>query len=202
MDAEWQEAYYSWASSVLGVSPSRRIEYRKYRDRQHMGRLTGNFSTNGYADAASFTVHTVWPTDNHEVVHLYSLEWGMPVALFSEGFAVAHSTNPAAGDFRAKWNGTPVHDAARQLRASGRLIAIVELATTTSFRRFDANVTYPQAGSFVRFVIDREGLDRMKVLFSRLGANDPLDRVQSAVQDVYGQTLQTLEARWLDELGR
>lgn len=202
VDAEWQETYYVWASGALGVNPARKIEYRKYRDRAHMGRLTGNSSTNGYADAASFTIHTLWPTDNHEVVHLYSLEWGSPVALFSEGFAVAHSTNPATGDLRAKWNGTPVHDAARQLRAAGRLVTITELATTASFRRFDPNVTYPEAGSFVRFLIDREGLDRMKAIFGQLGANDSLDRVRAVVLTVYGRSLQDLETLWLDELAR
>lgn len=200
VDTVWEEAFYAWVVEALGAHPPKKIEYRKYRDRQHMGRLTGNSNTNGYADAAAFAIHTIWPTDNHEVVHLYSLEWGSPVALFSEGFAVAHSTNPLGGDLRAKWNGTPVHDAARQLRDAGRLVAIADLATTASFRRFDPNATYPEAGSFVRFLIDSRGLDRMKAIFGQLTADDTQARVEQVVSAVYGVSLSDLEAEWLNDL--
>jgi hypothetical protein len=202
VNAEWQETYYAWISRVLDVNPARKIEYRKYRDRQHMGRLIGNSSTNGFADAATFTVHSIWSTDNHEVVHLYSSEWGSNVALFSEGFAVAHSADPAAGDLRPKWHSAPVHDVARQLRAGARLIALTDLATTASFRRFDPDVTYPEAGSFVRYLIDAQGLDRMKATFGRLRPDDSLERVLAVVVAIYGRTLSELEAAWLDDLAR
>jgi hypothetical protein len=30
-------------------------------------------------------LHTIWPTDNHQVVPVYTAAWGFPVALFVEG---------------------------------------------------------------------------------------------------------------------
>ena len=50
---------------------TRRITYNKYFHRAHMGEVSGVSNTNVYADAASFAIHTIWPRDNHEVVHLY-----------------------------------------------------------------------------------------------------------------------------------
>jgi hypothetical protein len=197
IDVQWQEAYHLWATAALGVAPSRRIQYYKYRSRSHMGQIVGVSTTNAYADPVAYAIHTIWPTDNHEVVHLYSSAWGSPVALFSEGFAVAHHVNPVSGDFVPKWSGTPIHDLAGQFRRQGRLLRLGQIAHTSGFRQFDDGVTYPEAGSFVRYLIDARGLDAMKSLFSRLVAGDSADRVRQQVQAVYGVTLDSLEADWL-----
>jgi hypothetical protein len=197
IDVEWQEAYHRWATEALGVVIPRRIEYHKYRSRGHMGRIVGVSNTNAYADPVGYSIHTIWPTDNHEVVHLYSSTWGSPVALFSEGFAVAHQVNPVTGDFVPKWSGTPLHDLAARFRREGRLLQLNQIAHSNGFRQFDDGVTYPEAGSFVRHLIDMRGLDSMKALFSRLSANDSADRVRQQVQAVYGNALEDLEAAWL-----
>lgn len=50
-------------------------------------------------------------------------------------------TNPIGHDFVPRWNGTPVHDWARQFRQGGRPIPIANLLATSDFRTFDDNVT-------------------------------------------------------------
>lgn len=89
VDAGWQEAYHAWMIAQMGVMPPK-ITYNKYRDRSQMGMMTGHGNTNGYADPGAATVHTIWPTDNHETVHVVAGPWGFPVAMFVEGLAVAH----------------------------------------------------------------------------------------------------------------
>jgi len=143
------------------------------------------------------TVYSIWPFDAHEVVHVYSGPWGFPVALFVEGLAVAYTTNPAAGDFVAKWNGTPVHTAARQLRASGQLLPIASIAETAAFRAQNDLVTYPESGSFVRFLIDTEGVAQMRRLYGAMPNGASLAGVRSAFAQVYGYSLDEAEARWL-----
>lgn len=197
IDVQWQEAYHLWATEALGVVTTRRIQYNKYRSRGHMGQIVAVSNTNAYADPVGYSIHTIWPTDNHEVVHLYSSAWGSPVALFSEGFAVAHQVNPVRGDFVPKWSGTPLHDLAARFRREGRLLALTQIAHSNGFRQFDDGVTYPEAGSFVRYLIDSRGLEPMKAVFARLSANDSADRVRQQVQGVYGSTLGDLEAGWL-----
>jgi len=69
----------------------------------------------------------------------------------------------------AKWSGTPVHDLARRFRAQGQLLSIPSIAETAAFRARDEGVTYPEAGSFVRFLIDSEGIAPMRRLLARRG---------------------------------
>src|SRR4029450_3835589 len=58
-------------------------------------------------------------------------------------------------------------------------------------------VTYPQSGSFVRFLIDAEGIDAMRRLFGSMPSEAPLATVRSAFQNVYGYGLDEAESRWL-----
>ena len=196
VDPAWQEAYHTWAVAQLGVTPPP-ITYNKYRDRAQMGSLTGHGNTNGYAEPSLNVFHTIWPTDNHEVVHVYVGPWGFPVALFVEGVAVAHQTNPSAGDLVPKWSGTPIHGLARQFRVAGQLVPIVSIAESAAFRSRNAEITYPQSGSFVRFLIDAEGLPAMRRLYGAMSYDAPLSTVRAAFLNVYGFTLEEADARWL-----
>jgi hypothetical protein len=195
VDTARQEAYHAWAVAQLGVTPPR-VTYNKYRDRAQMGQITGHLNTNGYADPAAATVHIIFPSDNHEVVHVYAGPWGFPVALFVEGLAVAHQMNPAANDFTAKWSGTPIHELARRFRAQGTLVPIAQLAETAAFRARDDNVTYPEAGSFVRFLIDSDGIAAMRRLYGAMSNEAPLASVRGAFLGVYGYSLDEAEVRW------
>ena len=156
VDVQWQETYHRWAVEALDVTVPRRIRYNKYQSRAHMESLTGIGNTNGIAKADTFEIHTIWPRDNHEVVHLYSSVFGRPVALWTEGLAVAFQTDPAAGNLVPRWSGVALDDHARRFRADGRLIPIVELLTTSGFRQFDPDTTYPEAGSFMRFAANND----------------------------------------------
>lgn len=202
VDAGWQQAYHEWAVAALQVSVTRQIVYNKYTSRTHMGDLTGSYTTNAYADPATFEIHTLWPVDNHEVVHLYSSLFGRPVALWSEGLAVALQVNPVTGDMVARWSGTSVDDLARQFRASDRLVPIASLLSTGDFRRFDPNVTYPEAGSFVRYVLNEHGLEALKLLFGMGQPTDSAAVVRGQFEAVYRRPVEQVERDWLDMLAR
>jgi hypothetical protein len=107
VDTATHEAHYRWLIGALGVDPGVKLQYHKYRDRAHLQRVTGR-ATNGFAEPGTPRFHTIWPWDNHEGVHaLVILTLGHPPALFNEAAAVAHQTNPRAGDTLARWNGEP-----------------------------------------------------------------------------------------------
>ena len=90
-----QEVFNTWALERLGIAVPQKIEYRKYRSRADMGRYTGNSTTNGFAEPERFRFHTIWPWDNHEVVHVYTALIGRPSDFFNEGIAVSFQTDPA-----------------------------------------------------------------------------------------------------------
>src|SRR5262249_32157049 len=200
VDTAWQQTFHTWAIAALDVPAPRRVVYNKYRSRTHMGDLTGHYDTNGYAEPSTFTIHTIWPIGNHEVVHVYSSTFGSPVALFNEGIAVAHQTDPARNDLTPRWNGTPLHDWARTFRRQGTLIRVSDLVATADFRRFDPNVTYPEAGSFVRYVLDQYGLDTLKRFFRDGNSADSANPVRLQFQNAYGRDLDSVERDWLAAL--
>jgi len=197
VDVDWQEQFHTWAIAQLRVSPPRRIVYNKYMSRSHMGDLTGQYSTNAYADPATYTIHTIWPTDNHETVHLYASLFGSPAALFGEGIAVAHQTNPARGDFVPKWSGVPVHQRALDFHRTAALVPLARLLQTSDFRTIDPNIAYPESGSWVRYLIDVYGLDRMKQFFGSSTPADSGDTVRRAFQTIYGRSIESIELDWL-----
>jgi len=198
VDPAWQEAYHEWAVAQLGVTPPI-IQYNKYQTPAHMAALTGR-NTNGFADPAGAAIHTLWPTDKHEVVHVYAASWGFPVALFVEGLAVAHQTNPPANDFVPRWNGTALDDLVRRLRALETVPPIAAIAETAAFRARDSDIMYPVAGSFVRFLIVTQGIGAMRRLYGEMPNDATLSTVRAAFLRTYGFTLDEAEARWIASL--
>lgn len=201
VDAERQEAHHRWATSRLGLGLPRKIEYFKYRDRDHMQRLTGRL-TNGWADPDGFALHAVQPANAHEAVHVYAALLGRPSDFFDEGLAVALTTNPLAGDYEPTYDGvTPVDFWARQQLRVGGLLPVADIVTTRAFRHLDEWTGYQEAGSFVHFLEQRYGLDLLAAYFARGRQDDSLGRIRDTFAAVYGFSLEEAERRWLAFLG-
>ena len=196
VDTAWQDAYYEWVIAALQIEPQGRLDYFKYRDRAHLGAVTGR-NTNGFAEPGTTRFHTIFPTDNHEGVHtLVILLIGHPPALFNEGVAVAHQTDPVRGLLRPRWNGTDLDELARTYDARGQLPALSALLTSPDFFRFDTNITYPCSGSFVRYLIDRYGLSVFKTYLRSATFDDGAADTQSRFQAAYGRALASVWEDW------
>jgi hypothetical protein len=199
VDAEWQESYHAWATEQLGVHVPQKIEYYKYQSRQDMGNHTGNYGTNGFAEPARFELHTLWPIDNHEVVHIYTALIGRPSDFFNEGMAVAFQTNPATSRFESVFNGQEVHQACAQYLQNGTLVLpLTRIVLTNDFRAIsDSTLSYREAGSFMRFTIDRYGVERVLEFFRTSSSTDSRATVNLRFQTALGVSLETAEADWL-----
>ena len=204
IDTNWQEIYHSWAIAKLGVQVPQKIDYYKYRTRQDMGDHTGKYNTNGFAEPAKFEIHTLWPTDNHEVVHIYTALIGRPSDFFNEGIAVAFQTNPATGDFESMFNGQPVHQACRQYLQLGTLaLPLDRVVTTSDFRAIsDEVLSYREAGSFMRFVLDTYGTDRVREFFRLSGRDDSLSTIKQRFGAAIGVSLDSAADAWTTMLKR
>lgn len=196
VDLAWQEQYFEWVTSALQLGPSPPLEYNKYRDRAHLKAVTGR-ETNGFAEPGTARFHSIWPVDNHEGVHvLVVLQIGHPPALFNEGVAVAHSTDPARGILTPRWNGSDLHQLAKNYDATGRLPTLPSLLRSTGFFDFDTNITYPCAGSFVRYLIDTYGLASFKALLRGATFDDAPSTSESRFQTAYGRSLASVWEEW------
>jgi hypothetical protein len=194
-----QEAFNTWAVERLGVTASQRVEYRKYRSRDAMGRYTGNSTTNGFAEPVLWRLHTILPFDNHEVVHIYTAVIGRPSDFFNEGIAVAFQADPANNNFAVRFNDQQVHDASRiYLRAGTLPQPVTRYATSTGFRSLsDTTLSYRYAGSFVLHMIERFGLPAVLRFFQVNNREETLDTIQSRMVSVFGVPLEDVEASWL-----
>jgi hypothetical protein len=198
VDTAWQEAFHEWATRELQVTITRPIVYSKYLSPAHMLALHyGPGNVNAWADPDLFTLHTIWPTDNHETIHLYSSTLGRMVPLFNEGLAVAFQVDPVRGDMTPRWNNRHVHDVAKSLRESGRLVPLAGMLTIEQWRALDSQVSYPQSGSFVRYLLDLHGgIAPLRQLFTGATQTDPPALVGARFEAAYGRTLETIETDW------
>ena len=198
VDTDWQEAFHEWATRELQVTVTRRISYSKYLSPSHMLALHyGPGNVNAWADPDLFTVHTIWPRDNHEVIHLYSSMLGRATPLLNEGLAVAYQVDPIRGDMTPRWNNRHIHDVSAGWRRQARLVTLGQMLTSEQFRAVDSQVSYPEAGSFVRFLLDSQGgVQRIRELFGRSTLQDAPEVTRRNIESVYGKTLEALETDW------
>lgn len=197
VDTTWQERYHAWATAKLAVQVPQKIDYFKYRSRQDMGEHTGRYNTNGFADPSKFEIHTLWPTDNHEIVHIYTALVGHPSEFFNEGIAVAFQADPPAGNFESMFNGQSVHQSCRQYLQLGTLVPLDSVVMTNDFRAMSDNVlSYREAGSFMRFLLDTYGTNRILEFFRISGRDDDLSTIRQRFSTAVGVSLQDAEAAW------
>jgi hypothetical protein len=195
VQADAQERYHEWMLAQFGMTIDRRIDYYKYRDRSHMEQVTGR-QTNGWADPPAFAVHIIWPWDNHEVVHVLTALFGLPTDFFNEGIAVAMQTDPQRGILEPMWSSRSIHAWAWDIYRLNQLPALTDMIETDAFRKLDDARSYPMAGSFMRFVLDDRGMERMKAFFRSGSRDDKRAAIEREFSVAFGVSLQDAETRW------
>jgi hypothetical protein len=85
-----------------------------------------------------------------------------------------------------------------QFRQDGRLLPIARIVETSAWRAQDANVVYPESGSFMRWVIDTYGLDGVRELYrAATGPNEAAAGVRAAFATAFGISTDDAEQAWL-----
>jgi hypothetical protein len=175
------ESIYRQMSKKLGADLDTKVQYFRYASNAQKGDLTGD-AGNAHVEWPS-TVHTLWPVDDHEIVHLLTAQWGeTDSALLGEGVAVAMG---------GTWHGLAVHDWVAENHPERPVPDLGSIVRTADFRRADDAVTYPVAGSFVKWLIDTHGMAKFRSAYA--GEGGPAARLQAT----YGEDLATLQAQWL-----
>lgn len=197
IDTAWQEEYYDWLIDALELSEGITLEYYKYRDRAHLKRVTGE-NTNGFAEVGTTKFHTIWEIDNHECVHSIVTQLiGHPPALFNEGIAVAHQADYFKyPEFIPGWNGQDFHSIAKTHYLAGELPSLNKLLVSNSSWEEDADLTYPVAGSFVRYLIDQYGIGKLKSFITSSDYDDGRESIKSDFSATYGITMEQAWNEW------
>jgi hypothetical protein len=201
VDAEWQQAFHAQATSLLGVTLPLKLHYNKYLSEAHLRQLTGAQSRS-WADPPAYAVHTPDPHHGHEALHVYTYLLGWPTDYLLEGIAVGLNVDPFSGasPFYPYPVGAHVHAQARRALEQGELIPIEGIVENAGFWSKPTSLTYPQAGSFIAFLTDEHGIDRLKRLTASVDHATAEATVVSTFHSIYGTSLGEAEQSWHDFL--
>jgi len=145
----------------------------------------------------NYTAVETWSYFSHEGTHALAQDLvqpqegeGGPDGVLVEGLAVWAS----GGHYRLE----PVDDWAAVTAASEDYIPLADLRAGP-FYDFQHETSYIEAASFVKYLVENYGLDKLKELYGR--ATNEAAHDEALVEQTYGQSYAELEAGWLEYLG-
>jgi len=179
-------------TDYLGVECGPKVNVYRAVDGRQCGDLIRYPPSYGYAATAWNLIVSATFTNAHEFVHLLTMQDGLFVnAAFAEGVAVALGGGA--------WY-TPEFSLcqARNLIDDIMYIPIHEVMVMDDQDFLEhAEVTYHEAGAFVRFLLDSYGWERLARLERVVESGKP---VAEAFGEVYEQTPREAEDDWIDYL--
>jgi hypothetical protein len=148
-----------------------------------------------YLDRNYTSVNT-WSYFTHEGTHALAQDilepkenGGGPDGVLVEGLAVWASGG--------HYGHEPIDEWAAVVAASDEYLPLADLRAGP-FYDFQHEVSYMESGSFVRYLVDRYGLDKLKALYGQ--ATGEAEHDEDLVRGLYGKGYAELEAEWLDYL--
>lgn len=172
------EASLTRIEGTLGTRLAGHASYYRYASAQEVAAGTGH-----YADGVTFAgqVHSTRACHDHELVHLVAAQMGDPGRFFQEGLAVA------------------LGDDSRGLRTTARkaLAGRPALAFVSGFDGQDQTAAYAVAGTFVRHLIDTQGMDKVRTFYR---ASRSESGMRSSFAATFGQELEPALAAWRADL--
>jgi hypothetical protein len=184
VDAEKSEQYLAKLEQMLGAKFDGHADYYRYASTTELAVATG-----AYAEGVTYTgqnqIHSAHGFHAHEIVHLIAGQMGNPGTMFQEGLAVVLGND-------SKWAGSDVDKLAKKFVQKASALSLLG-----NFEKMDAQVSYPLAGSFVKGLIARHGLNKVADFFRSCQA--PQDR-DYAFQQTFGETYAQAVGEWAQTL--
>jgi hypothetical protein len=185
------EFYYSQVARALWIRPDKKIQSYIYASPAQKGRFIGAANTD-IAKPWLWQLHInagdIDASLQHELVHVMAADFGFPLLRVGvnsgliEGLAVAVE--------RVEYE-EPLHRLAAMVFASGTAADMQSLFSLSGFMKAPAGVSYTLAGSFCRYLIDRYGMRRFKLLYGT-----------GEFSIIYGKPLSFLLQEWRRSLDR
>lgn len=137
----------------------------------------------GMAYWTSNTIVEIYPLlgEAHEYFHLISIQkWGASKTWIMEGTAVYSDDN---------WNGKNLEKICLDLNKQGKLLPLSELFSNSKYKKNSTQITYPQSGSLVKFLINTYGWGKFIELWKK-----------PKIEKVYHLTEKQLFDEWLKSI--
>ncbi len=183
VDVARNEAYLLRLFELFGVAPSeRRVDYYRHASVEELRRLVG-VPAYGVTNLDSLRIDSVREFHPHELVHAVAGRLGRPPLLFTEGLAVALSSE-------GRWRGEDIDVVARAYVSTNRGIdpLLRDFASEAPER------DYAVAASFVGFLLDQDGIEPMLAFLRGCGATP--ERYEAAFRAAYGRGVSVKGVEW------
>jgi hypothetical protein len=195
-----RERYYQDIRARINASYEGKVTVLLFPDAESKQAWTGHTGMGWAVDEMLVEIRNAKESVDpaHELVHVIARSLGEPPALFSEGLAVYFQEGQ-------RWNGYHVDAWCRAFASAGLLWPVVRLGSRSEIGPADTQpqVTYPQAGSIVKFLIDRVGLEKFLEGYRALGTGEAKASREAglaAFQKHFAMDPSTLEREWRAEL--
>jgi hypothetical protein len=195
-EIKWLDEKYRSMCRAMEISIDDKVEYYKASSPQQCGRLLTHPPFNGlapvtYGDSIAWFQIAVSTTfcNPHEVMHVISASAGISFRfpVFNEGLAVAYGgTSFHTAEY--------AHNYSKNILDDADYIPIKRLLTMPGSDFIRSNyITYQESGSFVRYLLDLHGMDKLREFISNFDPDGDLD-AQS--MKVYNLSIDDLEEKW------
>jgi hypothetical protein len=203
--AAQREEAFQRISAMLHVTYPEPIHMVFYADPETKTKETG--STGAGESRGNNVIEVYGQVDPyHELTHVLASRLGDPPAMFNEGLAVYVAEQMGADALKSLGSpGKKVDEAVKAHRDQGQFIAIDKLFTYTDIgpEGTEPVISYPEAASFVKFLISKYGLEKFRQSYGSLQNADDAAVVQKnkeAFRAIYRKFPGDLQAEWLDGL--
>jgi hypothetical protein len=180
-----------------------KIKYFLYETNEDKLRATGD-EGNANTNRVKFEIHAVYNDEvkavgPHEIVHLLTNHLGVPSYVLSEGLAESFEdywTNETNGELRRLNH----DDWVKEFLNTKKYIPIVNLFDDSRFWDYDDTISYPESGSFVKYLIKTYGVDKILGLYKDIKRKDSVQKDLSTFRKIIGKELTEVEKDWLRNL--
>ena len=161
------EYYFDQIKSQLGVRFNQKIDSYVFQNREQKQELMGA----GNANIAKPWLRQIYlnyssyeETLKHELVHIIASSFGTTVLKVADNFnsAMIEGLAVAIDD---NYDGTPVHYLAKLAWQGGYRVSIPTLFSGINFFAQTSSISYIYAGSFIKYLIDKFGVETVKHLY-------------------------------------
>jgi tetratricopeptide (TPR) repeat protein len=185
------EFYYAQVARALGIPPGGKIHSYIYATPAQKGRLIGAANTDiskPWLLQMHINASDIDGSLRHELVHVMAADFGFPLLKIGVNSGLIEGLATAVE--RVQYE-EPVHRLAAMVFATGAAPDMQSLFSLSGFMKAPAGVGYTLAGSFCRYLIDRYGMRRFKLLYK-----------SGEYSIIYGKPLPLLLQEWRRSLDR
>jgi hypothetical protein len=185
---EFQQALFENYCARLGIPESERpkIDSYLYPDSATMYAMIGETSPKkSFWDEKE--VHSIYPVDDHEIVHIITKPYGVLPFAITEGTAFY---------LMEDFNGRPVLQVAQEVLKEGRLPDLAALVEQGAMVRINPDFVAPAAASFVGYLIEMYGPDKFLDLHRTANAAASPPEFDKGFAEAYGFSAKQADEEW------